>query len=401
MKKNTLYVALPILFSLMAYQNCSMVGSSHDEGVAYSKGCGSTVEKMYRTSYYPHFRDQCAACHSDGGKGRVYFASSDFDIAYRNFLGTGRQKIEAMMLTTGHQGNPYNGPGQQSFIDRYKSQWETAEAAAQACTISNAVVTTSKNTQTGNLVNADNGDPNTTKWKVLEWDLYNEVSDPALMGKIPLIVNIQYRQLILSGQTLGFEFRRPTGRLRMGAPAGTALTLDGMTIYVNGKLLGNATAYETMVATVNSATATPLIVGGNAPAPVQKDPVTGLPMMDFVNDRIALHFNEIRDQNGDSATNPGGGGGGGGAVPARVTFADLTSVSSTLGVFPGNCISCHNGGNMAGGLNLTDYASSFGKAAQIKARVRSAAAPMPPSGLMPQFEQDVVSKWVDIGAPQN
>ncbi len=405
MKRNTLYVIAILLVSLMSYQNCSMVGSSHNEVNSLGKTCATILQRTYRDTYYPHLRDQCTSCHADGGRGRIYFASYNFDEAARNFLNTGRPKIEALMLTEGHQSNPYNGLQQQPFIDRYRSTWAKAETEAENCAANSAVQTTSKNTPTGNQVNADSGDTNTEKWRVLEWDLFTETKRADLAGKINLIVNLQYRRLVLGGEVVGYEFRRPTGRLRAGAPAGSAYTLDNLTIYRNSELLANATAYQAVLVTINTTTASPLIAGGNSPAPVAKKADGVTPDMDISTDMFSLRFAEIRDPNGNPIivapeTGGGGGGGGGSLAPARVTYADLMGTSN-VGVFARNCVSCHNANNKQGALDLTNYASAQVVASSIKSRTRNAQRPMPTSGLLPQFEQDVIARWVDLGAPQN
>jgi hypothetical protein len=181
--------------------------------------------------------------------------------------------------------------------------------------------------------------------------------------------------------------------------------VDGMTIYVNDHQLANATAYEALLVTVDSTTAGPLIVGANAPAPVPHDPNTGQAIMDFANDKISLRFKEIRDPDGHSISidpgSGGGGSGGGSLAPARVTYQELMDPTTSAGVFAKYCVSCHNSTTAQGSLNLQTYAGAAAVADSIKSRTRSASRPMPAGGLLPQFEQDVIARWVDLGAPQN
>lgn len=400
MKSKTLYVSSILLLCLVSYQNCSLVGSSHIGETEFSsmgKSCTALIEYTYQQTYYPHFRAQCTSCHDSGGRGRIFFASSDASVASQAFMFAGREKIKTMMLTEGHQGNPYNGPSQQAFINKHEATWTMVEKSVQDCAVGNVVQTKSKNTPTGNAINADNGDANNKQWRRLEWDLFTETANPEMAGKVHLIVGVQYRELVLAGVTEGYEFRRPVARIRAGAPAGTAYTVDNITVYRNNSVLANATAYQAVLATISTATDSPLIAGGNSPAPVA--------IMNYATDLFALRFAEIRDPAGNPVivVDPGGGGGGGGGtpVPARVTYADLMNAASPLGVFARSCVGCHNANNPSGALNLAAYASAQASAASIRSRSRNPMRPMPTNGLLPQFEQDVIAKWADIGAPQN
>ncbi len=65
-----------------------------------------------------------------------------------------------------------------------------------------------------------------------------------------------------------------------------------------------------------------------------------------------------------------------------------------------NCLGCHSAatGN-AGGVNLETYSSAKSFAAEIKVEV-SENQSMPPSGPLDVSLRDLVSRWVDAGAPE-
>lgn len=67
-----------------------------------------------------------------------------------------------------------------------------------------------------------------------------------------------------------------------------------------------------------------------------------------------------------------------------------------------HCVSCHGGAAPNAGLDLTTYqnvrfSSEMGNLVQ---RMNSATTPMPPSGLLPAQQRQIIDKWVADGYPQ-
>lgn len=377
---------------LLTFQNCSMVGTTHLALSSISKTCMGAAEQAFQQTYYPHLRSNCASCHDNGGIGIGWFASRDFAFAFNAFMNTGREKIDAMMVNDGHPG-PNNGPAQQGFIDRHRGRWARVDASVAACAASSSLDTTAKNQQV-TQVNAANGDPNRRPWKVLEWDLFSELLNSSMNGKIHLVVRIQYREAQSGDVDIGYEFRNPSARIRTGAPAGTQYSIDKITIYRNGVQLTTVTAFEAIENfVVGSTTDTLLIDAGASPGIVSSK--------DLAKDVFALRFAEIRDANGQPVTGlPGTGSGPGSTpLPTSITYAQLMTSGGQYGYFARSCVSCHSAASPQGGLNLQDFAAAKAAAKEIKLRTSNAANPMPRAGLLPQFERDVIALWADLGAP--
>lgn len=356
------------------------------------------MKATFLETYHPTLAMKCAACHT-AGPGISYFAQPDPDAAAAAFLNTGLEKINRRLLDPGHGINGSNGPVNQAFVTKHEGTWNQAIAIAESCQLDKFMHTRGKNTavRTVNVTLPANQEPNRDPWRVLEWDLYTDMVDPAKNGKIHMVVGIQYRVGRLNGVPVGYDFRQPTARIRAGAPPGTQYTLENLKVYNNGFHLGSVTGFEAVNAGITATTDTPLISGSAG--------TQALPTWNIATDMISVRFLEIRDATGQPIGAGTAGNGGGGTtpipVPANVTFADLQNGASTLGIFAKSCNGCHSGANPAGGLNTTNYTAAMTARTSIRARMTDAGRPMPPSGLLNQFSQDVVSKWVELGAPQN
>jgi mono/diheme cytochrome c family protein len=403
---------------LFAFQNCSLVNSSHTDLNSLGKTCLANAQRAFNESYYPHLRSQCSQCHDNGGAGISWFASKDPEFAFNAFMSTSREKVNLQMVNDGHPG-PNNGPNQEAWVASQAAQWTSIDKQIDECTNSNAVTTVAKNTAVQTVTINEDADSNRRPWKVLEFNLDSELLNPDQNGKIQMLVRIRYREsgpgTIKAGVTgagtacrnntnvnnceylsdIGYEFSRPSARIRDTAPAGTQYAVDKLTILRNGVRLSTVTSFEAINdVVVGSTTDAVLLESGASPGILtSKDPA---------NDVFSLRFAEIRDAEGRAVGGGGGGGGGGGpVVPAKVTYAELASGASQYGYFARNCFACHGAANPAGALDLTNYSAASLSSATIRSRVNNANRPMPPSGLLPQFDRDVISKWVDIGAPQN
>lgn len=72
-------------------------------------------------------------------------------------------------------------------------------------------------------------------------------------------------------------------------------------------------------------------------------------------------------------------------------------------LFQANCTTCHSGNNPPAGIDLTTYDNvklhvSSGK---VLAAMKNEANPMPPNGLLPSTETDLIEEWIAKGFPEN
>ncbi len=105
------------------------------------------------------------------------------------------------------------------------------------------------------------------------------------------------------------------------------------------------------------------------------------------------------------------------AVTLQTTTVQPTSVSlagDVIPIFEQNCVQCHSGGALAsGGLSLTSYDTIIkggnsglavvpGDAANSRLVNYVVAGKMPQGGPhLPQAEVDLITAWVQAGAPNN
>ncbi len=405
MNKNTVFAALSVATLLLAFQNCGLNSTSHTDMSSLGKTCLATAQKAFADTYYPHVRSQCSQCHDNGGQGISWFASADPSFAFTAFMNTGREKLNSMMVYDGHPG-PNNGPGQEGFVASMAGQWNALDKQLDDCMNANAVTTVGKNTSVGDVAITDlANDTNRRPWKTLEFDLFTDSALAANNGKVKMVVRLQYRESgpgVMNGTVreynsdIGYEFRLPQAKIRDGAEAGTQYSVDKLTILKNGTRFASVTSFQA----INN-----VVVSGNTFIDLI-DSAAGVGIVNPKNpatDVFALRFAEIRNANGEPVGGGTGGtiGGGGSLVPARVTYVELSTASNQYGFFASRCIGCHSGANPSGGLNMSTFAGSVASSAAIRSRVNNSSRPMPPAGLLPQFERDVITKWVDIGAPQN
>jgi uncharacterized membrane protein len=90
-------------------------------------------------------------------------------------------------------------------------------------------------------------------------------------------------------------------------------------------------------------------------------------------------------------------------LEAKTYDADIASIMTS------SCVSCHGDSNPSGGLSLTSYqdvlssvSAGSPSASELYARVVSTGSDkMPPSGSLTTTEQEAISDWIDLCAPEN
>lgn len=391
-----LYVSSTLFLLLFGFQNCSLTDSQHiDLSSSLGKACLSSVQAAFKETYYPHLRSNCTSCHDSGGIGIGWFANRDQDAAFSAFLSTTRAKINTMMVYDGHPG-PNNGPNQQAWVDSMQSRWTSLDKQIDDCANSGAITTVGKNNSVQDVAITDANDPNKRPWRTLEWDFYTDLANSSLNGKIQMVVRIRYREAQSGGVDIGYEFSRPSARIRNGAATGTQYAVDNLQVLLNGNLLTSVTSFIAIKDVIVSGTTDTVLINSAASPGIVSN-------KDINTDQISIRFAQIRDANGRpvGADDSSGTGGETSTVPTRVTYAQLIDPNNAIGYLGKYCISCHRAGNPAGSLDLTNYSAASLAASTIKSRINNSSRPMPTGGLLSSYERDVIGRWVDIGAPQN
>ncbi len=72
-------------------------------------------------------------------------------------------------------------------------------------------------------------------------------------------------------------------------------------------------------------------------------------------------------------------------------------------VIDAHCINCHGDTNPSAGIVLSNYNDTRfqTETGNLLNSVNNDANPMPPSGLLPQWERDLFQQWVDDGYQEN
>ncbi|WP_242085149.1 hypothetical protein [Aestuariivivens sediminis] len=83
--------------------------------------------------------------------------------------------------------------------------------------------------------------------------------------------------------------------------------------------------------------------------------------------------------------------------PDPITYnADIASIISS------NCIGCHgNPPTQNAPFSLTTYNEVKTRVNTIISRINNTTNPMPPTGLMPQTNRDLIQQWKDDGLLEN
>lgn len=375
---------------LVAFNNCgegfvaANLGSISGGSVLFSRAPGESCEdalvKVYASTYHPFLSQTCNSCHING-PGLGVFASPDVATSYNSFASIGADKISSQAVNDAHK-PPYTGSQNTARINELKSYWAAAQTAYASCTSAAGGATGSfvvKSTDKQVAANL------ATTFTRMEWDLETQSN-----GKVPLIAGIDIRRAVLAGVTQGYEFRNPTLRLK-NTTSGN-YQARALAVYINGTLQSEVTTYANIDQVISTTTDVNLSAG-TANALAVMTPAT--------TDMIAIEWQKLGSTTG--APNPGGGGTATPTptpTPTPVGAVTYTQLVANGGLFATYCLNCHRGANASGSLDLSVYANAKNAAQNIKSRVNNPNNPMPTGGLLQQAQRDVISAWVDQGAPQ-
>ncbi|MGZ5279599.1 MAG: hypothetical protein ACXWC9_06640 [Pseudobdellovibrionaceae bacterium] len=387
--KQKLSLVLFVAIGVMVFQNCGRIGFNAQKGSfagsvgLASEACEAYLKETYQKTYFPLLRTNCSACHANA------HGSNDLETSFRGFMSKGVSTIDYKSM------NPHgdNGINLTNQISSLKPEWDAGQEEYMTCltAVDNGGSSGGKLKVLAKqipdieltLIPAQQG-----AWKTVEWDLESEVL-PSQMGQFKAFLKIEARMSLNGSNVVGIDFRNPSVRLK-NLEAGKNLQISGLNIYADKEMLADVTMYSSLSTIVADTGYVNLAPGSGIALAYMPDIDPGLP--------IGLEISNIQFTADDGKTPPTMPGTPTG-VP--VSYAQLTGMDPVYNVFRMRCFSCHSGERASGSTDLTNYPVAFGKATSIQGRVNNSASPMPPSGLLPAAERDIIGRWVRNGARQN
>jgi hypothetical protein len=72
-------------------------------------------------------------------------------------------------------------------------------------------------------------------------------------------------------------------------------------------------------------------------------------------------------------------------------------------ILANNCVGCHSGPSPTAGFAIDGYANARAGVEQgnVLARINDVSNPMPPSGVMPATDRQIIQQWADDGFLEN
>lgn len=358
----------------------STSSASNNNSVTFTRAPGQSCEEallnVYKNTYHSFLVSNCNSCHVTGGAGSGAFAVNDAAASYTVFNSKGVSLINSQSVG-GHR-PPYTGSHNQSTISEISAYWDKAKIGYQDCVVESGGVAdnTYLSKTTSSIIPAPPGETFAT----MEWDLETQSS-----SKVPLIAKIEVRKALLGGNIIGYEFRNPTLRLKDNAK--TPYLLQGMNLYINDKKQTGITTYSHIEATINTKADIHFALG-LASATIVMTPGS--------DDVIALEFSALKATTGPIVPAPTPTPT---PSPTPIGVVTYSSLLSQGGVIMSRCNLCHSGDTNSP-MDLFHYESAKALAPKIKIRINDPNNPMPPKGLLPQNERDILNAWVDQGAPR-
>lgn len=381
----SLILSLAVLV-FISFQNCGQAGFQaqkgdlSDLGSLGSAACESLLKQTYAKTYFPLLSVSCNRCHSNA------HGSSDLDVSFRGFMTKGVTLID--YKATHPHGD--NGIDLTNQIASLKSDWDQGQNDYTAClaNASSGDATQGYKIKLNSKIipNIAATETNQSQWKPIEWDLSSEV--PANQGgQFQAYLKVEARYFLQDKTVSGLEFRNPTLRLKS---TGQNIQLSGLNLYLENELQSNVTTYANITGIANSTSETALAAGA-ANALAYNPSVNA-------NTLVAFEIQNIRftTEGGSTGGDSSGGTGGGTAV----TYTQLASRDTSVGVFRAACFSCHSGATPSAGFDMTVYTNARDRSSTILSRINSTTKPMPPTGPLSQAQRDLIGRWVNAGTPQ-
>ncbi len=357
-------------FTTVGHQSGSLIASSIAQ-------CDSLLKQTYQATYFPLLSTSCNSCHANSQ------GSTNLEVSFATFNLKGKPLID-LQASAPHSGNNLNLSSQ---ITSLQNAWSRGLAAQQNCLAtlsSQGVGSLSFNSKTIPGIETTLNAPD--KFISVEWDLDSEVPT-SQKNLYHMIFKIDVRYAVSNSTPIGFEFRNPN--LRLKSSGGDAKQIVGVHLNLDGHIQNSVTTYQDTSVPITNTSETAMF-------PNAADAVIAYA---GTSNQTLIGFNFDRILSGNSSVDPNLSGQPT-STPPPITFSLLNSSSAMYSVFTNNCVNCHNSGNAAGGLDITNYQSVSGQATRIQSRMSNVNSPMPPSGVISQAQRDLISNWMSKAMPQ-
>lgn len=349
--------------------------------------CEGQLQKSFESTYYPLLRSVCSSCHVPGGRGSGEFADGSPGNAFGAFMSKGYTKIN--QVATGAHYFPSSLVGSNTTaIQGFQPQWLDAYGKYMSCMSSGGGGDTSLETLAkkgpAGFVPAV-APAQAPAYSRLQWDLETDAKSPNV-GKFKALASIEVRPYYRNGALEGFEFRNPIVKLKPGTT--DVYRVTGLDIGLDNVVHPDFSMFTAVTSYIQTTTDVNLAPGS-----------TGFVQMTGISDQTQfdLRFQSFIVTQAPTPT-PTPTPSATPTPPVNVTYAILSSAGN-YGVFYNSCRGCHGATNPAGGLNLLDSAQAIANATKIIGRMTNNAMPMPPSGVLPQSQIDLVQTWINQGTP--
>jgi hypothetical protein len=379
-------IATAVLTLVVGYNGCGDTGfnSIYMTDLASISGvksqCDAQLMQVYSKTYFPLLSTNCNRCHSTA------HGSTDLNTSFQAFMQKGVTLID-YQATHPHGDNGINLTSQIAAI---KNDWNAGQTNYMSCLASDPG---DGSQASGSLRLADKVIPNiestrtnNNTFRTIQWDVATEASSDGQKGMFAAVLTLDVRYALQNGVPVGLEFKNPRMHLKQ---AGDPITVSGLSLYLDKVFQDKVTIYNTLNATVSSTTDVQL-APGFANALVYYPQVSASTLVSFEFQKI-YSGDEPTDPTPPTTTMP---------PSTTVTFTQLISNDATLGVFNKSCLSCHNSNSASGGVDLSNYNQAKGLASDIQMRMSNTQNPMPPQGVLPQADRNVVNQWISGGTPQ-
>lgn len=371
-----------------AMESGAGVGGSGSLGGSQSVNCDTKLIPAFNP-YYTVLKQQCNACHVQGGPGNGAFADANLTNAFNIFKQKTESKVYTYAIDANHKA-PFSGPENIPLLDQPKQIWNTAMVAYNDCMGTpgggggggstpppgGGTVAIFTQNRTVNLVAGAAG--MTVTW-LLDSELVN--ANPDLAGaKLTALIEgngsvnpyVVISNIQITGGTTSLYARNVGVKIA-----------DTLVAAPTGATFSTAERYIPKAATRNLAKS-----GGAMVVPVAS----------LTNIQIALGFEKLEQSKLDGFVVD--------FDPPTHTQLVSNNAPAIKQIFNLRCTSCHNAGNAKGGVDLTNYNSIFGREVIPFDPERSlifnaiATGAMPPTGALPTAEKDSVRFWILDGAPR-
>lgn len=340
--------------------------------------CGEALREEFQNGYHAFLSTNCNSCHILGGEGKGAFADNDVRLAFDVFAAVGFAKVSEFAVNPSHK-SPYTGEQHAGVIEELKTSWTAAETQYNECLLESQT----NNGDDGTVNPIQNTGPRqitiekpiaaTDTYAVKSFDLGTEMDagQPTYAGAR---LEVEVRTFTSATGETSYNFRNP--KLTAGAQA---LEISDLRIALNGQVYEAGTTWQTLKRKVpandNRTLSSGVIIREGAIQPTDK--------MGFSLGSIAT-----------TTFNP----------------AKFSQLVGTGGIFAQNCVGCHSGGTLSGGLNITNYQDMINhfvvipfdpEGSILLSRMNNPGNPMPQSGLLPEAQRKSVEDWILDGAPNN